>query len=770
MTENGKTPSPSLIGASVPQVTARAKVTGAAQYVADMKMAGMLHAKILRSPYPHARIVGIDTSRARVVKGVRLVVTGEDVPERRWGVIKKDQHILARDKVRFVGQEVAAVVAIDENTAIDALELIHVEYEQLPAVFDPASALEPGAPEIHDGTGNLAWEVRIDRGDVEAGFKRAAAVYEATYDMPYQYPGYMEPMGTIAAPDGSGRLTIWAPVQSIFSARARLCDALDLSPSKIRVIQTVTGGGFGGKVTEDSNTVIAGFLALKARRPVRLINNRLEDFLSAHSSVPARVWLKMGLAKDGEILAKESSIIADNGAYTGLATSVTYVTAMRTDSMHRLQNVRTHARLAYTNKIPSGAFRGMGLQQMAFPLNSHIAMLAEMIGMDPVDVHLRNAIRTGETSVHGWHMGSVGLSECLIRARDGIGWKDKYQRRQSQGARRRGVGIGAAIHVSGNRARDDWEGASVIVRVNEDGRIVLITGESDIGQGSQTVLSQICAHELGIPIDHVTVAAPDTDSAPFSIGSISSRVTTVAGNAAIRASRLAREKLLAVVSQKLEVASADLVIEDGFIHVVGARDHGMSIADAARHHIFRSGGEGIYAHATFDAPSVVPDKNFYGNVSTAYSFAATAVEVEVDTQTGQVRIVDSLAVDDCGKALNPLAVHGQTNGATAQGIAWALYEKLEFQDGQLINGNFADYTLPTADSLPHLRSGIVESNDPNGPYGAKGASETAVAPPAGAIANAIYDAIGIRFNTLPIKPEDVLKALQNQGASGKSNA
>ena len=769
-TDRPNAPGASLIGASIPQVNARAKVMGLAQYVADIKMPGMLYAKVLRSPYPHARILNIDTSRARAVRGVRLVVTGEDTPERRWGVIRKEQRVFAAGKVRFAGEEVAAVVAIDEATALDALELISVEYEELLAVFDPEQALASGAPEVHADTGNLAFEVRINRGDVDAAFKRAAAVYEATYDMSYQYPGYMEPMGTVAAPDANGRVTVWAPVQAAFSARTRLAEALDLPQSKIRVIQTVTGGGFGGKVTEDANSIIAAFLALKAGRPVRLVNNRLEDFLAARSSVPARVTLKMGLAKDGEIVAKELTIFSDNGAYTGLAPPIMYVTAMRTDSMHRLQNVRTHARLAFTNKIPSGAFRGFGLQQMAFPLNSHLTMLAEMIGMDPVDVHLRNAIQTGETSVHGWHMGSSGLTDCLTRARDAIGWRDKYGRSENQGVRKRGVGIAAAIHVSGNRNREDWDGASVIVRVNEDGRVLVITGESDIGQGSQTVLTQICANELGIPLDHVTVGTPDTDVAPFSVGTMSSRVTTVAGNATIKASRLAREKLLSAAAAKLEASPADLTISDGQIHVVGAPGHGISIAEAARFHIYRAGGEGIYAHATFDPATAVPDKTAYGNVSSAYSFAAHAVEVEVDTKTGRIHIVDSFAVDDCGKAFNPMAVHGQTNGATAQGIGWTLYENLEFQDGRLINGNFADYNLPTAESLPDLRSDIVESIDPNGPYGAKGASETAVAPPAGAIANAVYDAIGIRFNTLPIKPETVLAALQQRRSKEKSNA
>jgi CO/xanthine dehydrogenase Mo-binding subunit len=332
-----------IIGASIPQVTGRQKVLGLAQYVGDLKLAGMLHAKVLRSPYPHARIVHVDTSRARALRGVKVVVTGGDVPARRWGLVRKEQQILAVGKVRFAGEEVAAVAAVDEATALDALELIRIEYEELPAVLDPEAALAPGAPEVHSGTGNLADEIHVERGDVEADFRSAAAVYEATYEMSYQYPGYLEPMGTVAAPDGNGRITVWTPTAGVFFARTRLAEALDLSPSQVRVIQTTTSGGFGGKNSEDANTPIAAFLALKAGWPVRLVNNRLEDFLAARASLPARVWLKMGLSQDGQIVAKDSVIVADNGAYTGLASAMLHVTAMRSDSMHRLKNVRAHA-------------------------------------------------------------------------------------------------------------------------------------------------------------------------------------------------------------------------------------------------------------------------------------------------------------------------------------------------------------------------------------------------------------------------------------------
>jgi CO/xanthine dehydrogenase Mo-binding subunit len=761
----------SIIGASIPQVTGREKVLGLSQYVGDIKMAGMLHAKVLRSPYPHAKIVRIDVSRARALRGVKLVVTGADTPEVRWGMFRKEHRILAAGKVRFAGEEVAAVAAVDEATALDALELIRVEYEELPALLDMDAALAPGAVEVHEGTKNLAREIRISRGDVDEGFRRSAAVYEANYDIPYQYHGYMEPMGTVAAADVNGKVTVWAPTQAVFITRTLVAEALDVPASRVRVIQTVSGGGFGGKNTADNNTPIAAFLALRTRRPVRLVNNRLEDFLAARSNMPARIWLRMGVAADGEILAKESSILGDNGAYTCQAPSVVLNTAMRSDSLHRLRNVRTHARLVFTNMIPTGAFRGMGNTQMTFALNCHLTALAGMIGMDPVDIHLRNAIRAGDTSVHGWKMGSCGLTECIERTRDGIEWKKKFHVARGSGTRKRGLGIASAIHVSGNRnARANWDGSTVTVKINEDGRVTLITGECDVGQGWQTVLSQICSAELGIPIEHITVNQPDTDVASYCPGALASRVTVIAGVAAVRASREARAKLLDMASKKLEVAADDLTIEDGIIHVVGIPEHRMRVAEAAHMHLFRAGGEPITAQATYDPETVPPDENYYGNVAPAYSFAVQAVEVEVDTETGQVRLIDGFCADDCGKALNPMAVEGQNTGAMTQGIGGGLFEALQFEGGRLVNADFADYTLPTAESIPRLGTAIVESMDPNGPYGAKGSSETAIAPTAAAIANAVFDAVGVRINSLPITPEKVLDALRASNHELRSRA
>jgi CO/xanthine dehydrogenase Mo-binding subunit len=749
-----------IVGKAVPQVTALEKVLGRALYTGDLKQPGMLHAKVLRSPYPHARIVRIDTKAAAALPGVRAVVTGADTPTRLWGVAHTQQRILACGKVRFAGEEVAAVAAVSEDIARDALDLIEVEYEELPAILDPAGALDPDAPQVHDGHGNRVKEIRIARGDVEAGFKAADLVHEATYELHSQYPGYMEPMATLAAVEGNGRLTVWTSTQSVFLARGRLAEALDRPASSIRVIQAMVGGGFGGKIVEERSSLIAALLATRVNRAVRLVNNRLEDFQSGCFSVPCKLWLKMGMTRDGTITAKDVRILANSGAYAGLAPEVMLVTAMRSDNMHRLEHVRTAADLVYTNTMPRGAFRGFGGTQMAFALNSHLSVMADRLGLDPFEVHRRNAIRAGETSVHGWKFGSTGLRECLDQVRAGIKWEDKRRRPKDTGVRRRGLGMAAAMHVSGNRTLGNWDGSTVILKINEDGRAFIATAESDMGQGANTMMAQICADTLGIPLDHVTVLPPDTDTSPYGLGSLASRVTINGGKAVLQAARQAKTQILDAASTLLGCPADDLEIDQGVVRSRTKSNATAALPQVCRAHVFRHGGEGILVRATYDPPTQMMDADHYGNIAPGYSFAAQAVEVEVDTETGQVTLLDSALADDCGKAINPMAVHGQTNGAAVQAIGWALFEQLQFEDGRLANGNFADYTMPTADSVPTLKAGIVESDEPNGPLGAKGASETAILPGAPAIANAIEDAIGVRITELPITPEKILAALK----------
>jgi CO/xanthine dehydrogenase Mo-binding subunit len=758
--------SASTLGTAVPQVNARAKVLGRAQYTGDLQLPGMLHAKVLRSPYPHARIVSIDVSQALALPGVKAVITGDDGPKVPWGVHKKERLTFARGVVRFAGEEVAAVAAVSEEVARDALDLIRVEYEELPAILDVDHALDAAVKPVHPGRDdNFAHEIRYERGDVDTAFAGAHLVHEATYTTHAQYPGYMEPMATVATVDADGRLQVWTSTHSAHLVRARLAAVLELPVTQVRVIQATTGGGFGGKMIEDANSLVAGALAMRTRRPVRVVNNRLEDFVAAPSSVPERITLKLGMDRDGRIVAKDVRIVADCGAYSGLAPEVMHVSAMRSDNMHRNANVRSHATMVYTHTPPHGAFRGFGGTQMQFALNSHIDVMARKLDLDPVQVHRINAIEAGETSVHGWKIGSTGLQECLSQCVDAIGWADKRGRGARTGASRRGVGIAAAMHVSGNRTIGNWDGSSVMVKVNEDGRAIIHSSEADVGQGAQTMLCQVIAHELDIPLSHVHITLPDTDSSPWAIGTLASRVTIVAGNAAIVAGRMARDKLVAQAALMLQVDTSELECADGTVRMKSDPARKLTLAELARNHIWKHGGEGIQVTGSWDAQTTTFDKQtIMGNISPAYSFAAQAVEVEVDTATGQVRVVDSFVSDDCGKAFNPTAVHGQSNGAAAQAIGWTLYEQLVLEDGRIANGNFADYTMPTPDAVPMLRSGIVESIDPNGPYGAKGASECAILPGAAAIANAVFDAVGVRITELPITPEKVLAALRAREA------
>ncbi len=757
--------SASTLGTSVPQVNARSKVTGRALYAGDIRLPGMLHGKVLRSPYPHARIVHIDVTQALALPGVKAVVTGADGPQVPWGVHHKERLTLARDVVRFAGEEVAAVAATSEEIARDALDLIQVEYEELPALLTPDEALAPQAQPVHPGrAGNISHEIRFERGDVDAAFAQAHLVHEATYTTHAQYPGYMEPMASVAALDADGRLQVWTSTQSAFLVRARLAAVLELPVSRVRVIQATTGGGFGGKIIEDANSLIAGLLALRTGRPVRLVNTRLEDFLACATSVPERITLRLGMDRQGQIVAKDVRIVADCGAYSGLSAEVMHVSAMRSDNMHRNGNVRSHATLVYTHTPPHGAFRGFGGTQMLFALNSHIDAMARQLDLDPLEVHRRNAIERGETSVHGWKIGSTGLAECLAQCADAIGWSGRRSRNDAmQGAKRRGLGLAAAMHVSGNRTIGDWDGSTVMLKIDEDGRVVLHSSEADMGQGAMTMLSQVVAHELDIPLAHVHVVPPDTDSSPWCIGSLASRVTMAAGNAAIVAARAARDKLLEQAAAMLQAPAGELQCAGGTVHVRATPQRSLTLAEVARARLWRQGGEGIQVIGTWDARTEMFDKKtLMGNIAPAYSFAAQAVEVEVDTETGQVTLIDSFVSDDCGRALNPQAVHGQSNGAAAQAIGWTLYERLQLEDGRIANGNFADYTMATPDALPMLRSGIVESNDPHGPYGAKGASETAILPGPAAIANAVFDAVGVRITDLPITPEKLLAALRRR--------
>ncbi|MFQ5915145.1 MAG: xanthine dehydrogenase family protein molybdopterin-binding subunit [Nitrospinota bacterium] len=766
-----------VIGRRVPSVEAREKAAGAGQYASDVRPPGMLWAKVLRSPFPHARILSVDASRAERLKGVRAVLTAPDCPDVRFGHMIHDETILAVDKARFAGEEIAAVAAVDLDTAEEALELVHVEYEPLPSVGTTEEALAPGAPLIHeDKPGNVALEGGMDRGDFERAYRRAAHRIEAAFQTSSAHQCYMEPMGAVAEVDSRGRLTLYAGIQDPWIARQHYAEILGMKVSDIRMVHSFVGGGFGSKKMVRLH-LIAALLAKKAGRPVRLDNTRTDEFVATHPRVPMTIRLKLAADPEGRLVAKSSDVTADNGAYSNEAPAITGIAAYRMDSLYRIEGVGNRYRLVYTNKLPTGGFRGFGNPQGAFVLESGMDMLAEELGMDPVELRLRNFVHPGDLTMHGFQIGTAGIRECVERARRLTDWDRKRagdfgadggnaQRRENpteNGRIRRGIGLACCIHGSGFRgAYKEFDGSSAVVRVSEEGRVFLLTGETDIGQGSRTVLAQIAAEELGVRMEDIKVSAVDTDVTPGCLGAYASRVTTLGGHAVAKAARRAREQILAYAAERLECRPEDLRLEEGEILIEGAPERKMSFSEVARETVMTSGGKPILGEGEFLTPPeiVIPDATRYGHATLSYSFAAHVAEAAVEVETGRVTIENVTAVHDSGLIINPLTAEGQVEGGVVQGLGWAVSEELVFEDGLVMNPNFYDYRIPTMADAPDIQVQFVREVDPNGPFGAKGLGEPALVPTAAAVANAVAHALGARIRSLPITPEKVVAALQ----------
>ena len=746
----------SIVGKELPSIDSKPKATGEAQYIEDLRIAGMLYGKILRSPIPHGRILHIDTSRAKRLVGVKSVVTAQDTPTIKFGLVISDELILAGEKVRYVGDEVAAVAAIDLETAEEALSLIRVDYEELPPVFDPEEAMKPGAPLIHEVEKNIAQEIRFTRGTFAEGLKSADLIAQERFETPFVHPSYIEPVGCVAFFDLYGTLNLWLPFQKIFLTRALLAKALNMPPGKIRIIQPSVGGGFGGKL-DQKIPAVASLLTMTCQKPVKIINTREDEFRVGRSRVGTQIDLTMGMKKDGTVVAKRARIIADNGAYSSYAPSTLNTLAIRQDNAYRFHHLETEAYLVYTNKVPTGAFRGFGNPQVTFAVESMLDILAAKAGLDPLEVRRRNVSMTGDVTVHGWRIASGGLPECLERAAQAMRWKEKKRMK----APHRGLGMACLIHVSGNRASYDYDGSSAFIRLNEDGNFDLLIGEGELGQGARTVFAQIAAEELGVHIENINVSVADTATTPYCLGASASRVTFVGGNAVKAAAQAVREKMVEVASDMLEAPKKQIVMEDGTIFAQGSRDK-YSLGELAKFALYRKGGAPIMEKGTFDANSERMDpKTKYGNISGAYPFGVHMAEVEVDEETGKVKILAYVAAHDLGRAINPMAARGQIIGGVAQGIGYALTEELVFERGHIVNSSFTDYKIISAEDMPPVTTILVETLDPSGPFGAKGLGEPTIVPVAPAIANAIYDALGVRMKSLPITPEKILKALEN---------
>lgn len=744
-----------VVGKALPFVGGLDKVTGRAQYLDDIDLPGMLHAKILRSPHAHARIVKVDTARASVFPGVKAVLSAADCPRLPFGLDVPDARIFAETKVRYEGDEVAAVAAETPWIAEQALKLIEVQYEILPALFNPQEALQEGAPLIHaDKPGNLAKSYTIERGDVDADFAACDYVFEEEFSTSRVTACYLEPFGAIARWEPDGRLTVWTGVQAAFQARSEIARALGIDPSRITVKVPTIGGAFGGKIWIRNFHPIAALLAGKAKRPVKFVLTRPEEFTASRPRVPAKIKIKLGMSKDGTLVCKDTTIVADNGAYSWAAPKILLNMSLRTDCLYRFKSVRTRSYLAYTNTTPTSGFRGYGNAQSHFAQECMVDVCARKAGLDPVEVRLKNAVRQGDLTLHGWKVRSCGLAECIEKARAAIARRRKPKNDQN-GKIKRGVGLACMNHVSGNRAGNNFDGSSSMVRFQEDGKLVLYHGESDMGQGARTVLAQIAAETLGICPEDVLVMPIDTDVSPFCFGSYSSRVTTVAGKAAYLASLQVREQLLKLAGKILETVPGDLDIRAGRIHVRDNKRTGISVAEVCRSAIRTKATVGLTAYVAYDPPTEGANEDFYGDYSSAYTYAAQAVEVEVNTETGQIRVLRVAAAHDVGRAINPNGIRGQIYGGVAQGAGWALYENMVYEGGRLQNKSLRSYPLVTVTDMPEVEAIVVETHDPVGPFGAKGIGEPSLIPMPPAVANAVEDAVGVRIRDLPITAEKI---------------
>lgn len=746
----------SVIGKRVPLKDAPEKVTGRATFVADMKLPGMLHVKILRSPYPHAKILRVDVSKAEAFPGVKAVLSKNNAPWVKMPVTyggPRDKRAFD-EKVRYVGDEVAAVAAVSKKVAKEALKLIKVDYEKLPAVLDPEEAMKPDAPLIHeDKAKNIGWPTLAESGDVEAGFAEADHVFEETFRTPAQRHASLETHCCIASFDATGKLTVWSPTQNQFHLRGHLAEYMDLPMSKVRVIKPYLGGGFGSKLDMLVEHICA-LLAKMTGQPVRLVLTREEEFSATLSRLASIVKLKLGVKRDGTLTGIKANVVSSTGAYM-YKPAVMMVTVRTLISIYRCSNVKAEGYCVYTNLISAGAMRGFGSPQAHFAMESMMDIIADKLGIDPVELRLKNSKNVGDTSMSGTIIGSCGLAECLAKGAEQIGLESGSRVEKVGDVKQQGIGMACFTHRGGTvNTMPDYSAA--FVKLNEDGTAHLFTGVADLGTGSYTTLAQIAAEELGLSLDAVDVIAGDTDNAPHDEGAYASRTLYVAGSAVKAAAADAREQLLSRAAEKLNVTPADLNVSGGRIFVRENPEMGVAVEEVTREaREAKKGAMTFLGKATFE------------NYNAAQSFGAQFAKVEVDTETGEVQVLKMVAIHDIGKAINPMVVEGQIEGGLQQSIGYALMEDPIFDEktGRMLNPNFADYMVPTALDMPHIEMGLVETNEPSGPFGAKSTGELTVLGGAPAIANAIYDAIGIRFTELPITPERVFRALKGKGRS-----
>lgn len=780
----------SRLGRRSRRVDGHRKATGSEVYTDDIVLPGMLHGKILRSPHAHARIVSIDTSGAESMPGVHGVITGRDLPT-PYGIIPwtRDEHALALDKVRFIGDAVAAVAAVDEDTANEALKAIVVEYDELPPIFEPEEALEETEHPIHAPTkpgrnGNITKYVHLEFGEVDD----AMAAAEVTVEGEYYFHGTthtpIEPHCAVGRLNANGLLEVWSSTQVPHYLHRELARVLEWDVAEIRVVQPAVGGAFGGKSEPFDLEFAVALLAIRTGRPVKILYTREEVFYSHRGRHPMEMAYKVGAMKDGRIKAVDGKLLLDGGAYASFGLVTAYYSGQLLMAPYDVETYRFDATRVYTNKPPCGPKRGHGSVQPRFGFEISLDKLAVKLGLDPIELRRRNFMGIGRT-VNEFRVQSNGFLECLEKVETASDWKSRYGKMP----RGKGLGVAGSCYISGTNYPiypNDMPQASAQVQIERSGRVTVLHGASEIGQGSDSTMAYIACEELGVPLEYVRVFSADTDLTPVDLGAYSSRETLMVGNAVLMACRELKAKIVASVARSADVDASEVRLAEGWAFAGGGAGdasgnndtHRMPIAAAFMLAEAEHGTLGAVGH--YNTPKEGVHGDYRGGTigaSPAYSFTAHVAEVEVDEDTGFVDVKKIWIAHDCGRALNPMLVEGQIEGSAYMGFAEALMEeqivKRGTPEGGLHNApSLLDYRIPTSLDCPEFIAMIVEANDPEGPYGAKEAGEGPLHPSLPAIANAIYDAVGVRIDRLPFTPDRVWRALQEarEQAAGKQAA
>ena len=744
-----------VIGKNVPRVDAAAKVNGTAIYCDDVYFRNTVYGKLVHSPFAHAKILSIDISAALALPGVVTVLLAKDIPDNRT-IGEEHGWLLAEKEVCFIGNPVALVATDSERIAEEGAKLIKVEYEELPGVFYLEDALKEGAPLARtDTTSNLLMDLHSVRGEVDEDFAKANLLLTHTFHFPHIIQGYLEP-NCATATYINGELSVYCGSQAWHRLRHDISQRCGIALDRVVVHPMNMGGAFGGK-SEQVTPIFASLLAMKTGRPARVIKTREEEFYDSHPTVEMQVKVTMAVDKEGHFLSRKTEYLGDVGAYAVAGTWVLGVAAYRADTTYKFHSVEVWCKGVRLNRTPTAAYRGYGNQQAHFALESMIDMVAEKLGMDPTDLRRLNYIEPNSISIHGYHISSCGLQDCMTRAKELINW-DEIRREKKRG---HGVGCASLVHASGSRAGDpEFPGDSAVLQCSYDGTLTVWAGESEFGQGAKTVMAQVVAEEFGVSPDSVIVQLGDTRLTPFATGTHGSKLTTILANAVLAACDNAKKEILDEIT--LMTGSGKLHIENGAIKN-GRGDVLMTLTEALNKVCIKRSGAPVIAMGEYRPAAVMLDSTGYGNLAPTYPFGVQAAEVEVDETTGKIIVKKIVAVHDSGRIFNPQMAAGGVYGGVAQAFGFAMMEQLGINNqGLLHGGTLLEYKMPTMLDVPELVADFVETEDPHGPYGAKALGEPPIVSVLPAIANAVYDAIGLRLDDAPFTPQKVLQAIEKR--------